>query len=133
MSLIFSIIGAVVTLGGVFIGIGVIKGKLTQAVETNAAQSKQIDECASRKELTEAIKRSDEMLAIMRSRADEDRAAGEGRYKELYGIITLHGERIVKLETSHEAVLKSLDEIKTNLRTGFADIREELKELRKQV
>jgi hypothetical protein len=58
-------------------------------------------------------------------------AAGEGRYKELYGIITLHGERIVKLETPHEAILKSLDEIKTDLKTGFADIRKELKELRK--
>jgi hypothetical protein len=71
------------------------------------------------------------MLAIMRSRVDEDRAAGEGRYKELYGIIAKHGERIVKLETSHEAVLKSLDEIKTDLKTGFGDIRKELKELRK--
>jgi hypothetical protein len=58
----------VVTPSGVFIGIGVIKGRLTQAIEVNEEQSKRIDECASRKELTEAIKRSDEMLAIMRSR-----------------------------------------------------------------
>jgi hypothetical protein len=46
----------------------VIKGRLTQAVEVNEEQPKRIDECASRKELTEAIKRSDEMLTIMRSR-----------------------------------------------------------------
>jgi S-methylmethionine-dependent homocysteine/selenocysteine methylase len=57
------------------------------AMREYAAQSKQIDECASKKELTEAIKHSDEMLAIMRSRVDEDRAAGP-----LVGLMERRGE-----------------------------------------
>jgi hypothetical protein len=59
------------------------------------------------------------------------RAAGEGRYKELYGIINIHGERIAALETSHDAVMKTLDELKLTVNNGFRELRKNLKELRK--
>jgi hypothetical protein len=132
MGMLLSIIGAVVTLGSVFIGIGVVKGKVSHAVEINATQSKQIENCASKTELTQAIKRSDEMLELMRKRTEEDRVSGEGKYRELYRILNDHAERIRSVETAQTSITKILDEIKTDLNGGFRDIRSELKELRKQ-
>ena len=141
MELLISLIGAVVTLGGICISFGVLKAKITENSKTNDAQVKQIEGCATRLELAEVIKRSDDklalaikhsddMLELMRKRAEEDRAAGEGRYKELYGIINIHGERIAKLETSHAAVMKSLDELKADLRIGLKEIRDDIKDLK---
>jgi recombinational DNA repair protein RecR len=130
--LVFSIIGAAVTLGSVFIGIGVIKSRLADALETNAEQAKQIEKCAARDELAAAIRRSDEMLAVMQKRADEDRAKSEGQYKEFYAILSQHTERLTVLETNQQAVTKTLEEIRKDLNGGFKDIREELREMRKQ-
>lgn len=140
---VFSLIAAVVSLGGIFIGVGVIKGKLSQAIDVNSAQNKQIENCASRGELSAAvtradeqlaaaIKHSDEVLEFMRKRAEEDRASGEGHYRELYGIINNHAERIKAVETTQKAIDKSLEEIKSDIKAGFADVKSELKELRKQ-
>jgi hypothetical protein len=129
--LLFSIVGAIVSAGGIFIAIGVMKGKLNQTAEENAVQSKQIETLASKGELAQAISRSDEMLRIMQKRTEEDRTAGEGRYKELYGVINIHGERIAALETSHNAVRPTLDELKLTVNTCFRELREDLKELRK--
>jgi len=129
--LIFSIVAAAVSLGGLCVAFGVLKGKISNNEKTNAGQARQIEACATRDELAKTIKRSDEMLDMMRKRAAEDRAAGEGNYKELYGLISQHGERITKLETSHTAVLESLDEIKSDIKAGLRDVRDELKELRK--
>jgi hypothetical protein len=141
LGIIFSLLGAVITLGGVFIAVGVIKGKISQNDEVNKSQAQQIEACASKAELrtvsmradeqlTAAIKRSDEMLELMRKRAEEDRATGEGRYRELYGIIQNHGERIKAVETTQKAIDKSLEEIKSDIKTGFLEIKSELKELR---
>jgi hypothetical protein len=130
--LIFSIIGAAVTLGGVFIGIGVIKSRLADAVETNAAQEKQLERCATRDDLAAAIRRSDEMLEIMRLRAEEDRSKAEGKFKEFYALLNSHSERITALETNQKTVTKTLEEIRKDLNGGFKDIRDELREMRKQ-
>jgi uncharacterized membrane protein YccC len=130
--IIFSLIGAVVTLGGVFIAVGVVKGKINQNDEANRAQAQRIDLRASKEELAAAIKRSDELLELMRKRAEEDRASGEGRYRELYGIIQDHGERIKAVETTQKAIDKSLEEIKSDIKTGFSEMKIELKELRKE-
>ena len=129
-SLIFPVISAVVTLGGIFIAIGMMKGKLQQAVETNIAQTKQLEACSTREELANAIKRSDELLDLMRKRVDEDRAIGEGRYKELYGIINSHGERIGRLEVSQEQLFKMLDKLETTVTGGFREMKADMKELR---
>jgi hypothetical protein len=141
--LIFSLLAAVVSIGGILITFGVIKGKVTQNAETNAAQTKQIENCATKAELNTvasraeeqlaaAIKRSDEMLELMRKRAEEDRASGEGRYRELYSILNNHAERIKAVETAQKAIDKSLEEIKSDIKTGFSEMKTELKELRRE-
>jgi Trp operon repressor len=107
-----------------------MKGKLQQAAETNAVQTKQLESCATRDELANAIKRSDEMLELMRKRVDEDRAIGEGRYKELYGIINSHGERIGRLEVSQEQLFKMLDKLEVTVTSGFREMKADMKELR---
>jgi hypothetical protein len=127
---IFSLITAVIALGGIFIGVGVIKGKLSQTIEVNSAQTKQIENCASKEELAAAIRRSDELLDIMRKRAEEDRLQGDGRYKELYGIISAQGERVGKLEISQEQIFKMLDKLEVMVSGGFHDMRQDMKELR---
>jgi hypothetical protein len=120
---IFSIISAAVTLGGICIAFGVIKARVDRVARENELQ-------ASKDELTAAIKRSDELLDIMRKRAEEDRLRGDGRYKELYGIIGAHGERIGKLEISQEQIFKMLDKLEITVSGGFHDLRQDMKELR---
>jgi hypothetical protein len=123
--LIFSIIGAAVTLGGVCVAFGVLKAKIVE-------NEKEVELKASKTELASAIKHSDALLEMMQKRAEEDRARGEARYKELHGITSIHGERISALETSQNAVIKSLDELKLTVNNGFREVREDLKEMRKQ-
>jgi hypothetical protein len=128
--LLFSVLGAAVTLGGVFTAAGVMKGKLNSAAETNAEQSKKIEERATRDELAAAVKRPDEMLELMRERVDEDRAAGGGRYKELYGILTARGERTGKLEVSREQLFKTPGKLGAAVTGGFREMKAGMKELR---
>ncbi|MDR0759383.1 MAG: hypothetical protein LBF74_04650 [Treponema sp.] len=141
-SFVFSLLAAVVSVGGILIAFGMIKGKVNQNAEANKAQTEQIEQCASKSELAAAmerggeqlaaaIKHSDEMLELMRKRAEEDRKSGEGHYKELYGIINNHAERIKAVETTQKAIDKSLEEIKSDIKAGFADVKSELKEMRK--
>jgi hypothetical protein len=129
-SLFFSLLAAGISLGGILIGFGVIKGKVAQNAEANKTQSEQLESCASKSELAAAIRRSDELLDIMRKRAEEDRSRGDGRYKELYGLIGIHGERISKLETSQEQIFKLLDKLEITVSGGFQDVRQDMRELR---
>jgi hypothetical protein len=140
-SFIFSLLAAVISVGGLLIGFGMIKGKVSQNAEMNNTQGKQLENCASKGELAAAVERggeqlaaaikhSDEMLELMRKRAEEDRKSGEGHYKELYGIINNHAERIKAVEITQKAIDKSLEEIKIDIKTGFADVKTELKEMR---
>jgi hypothetical protein len=142
LSAIFAFIAAFISVGGILVTVGVLKGKISQNAEANKTQTAQIEACASKAELNAAttraeeqlaaaIKRSDEMLEIMQKRAEEDRASGEGRYRELYSIINSHGERIKAVETTQKAIDKSLEEIKSDIKTGFSEMKTELKELRK--
>ena len=142
-SLIFSIIAAVVSIGGIFIAIGAFKSKISHNAETNRLHSEQIKNLVSKTELQDAsarsneqlaaaISRSDEMLEIMRKRAEEDRASGAGQYRELHALLRGHGERISALETQLNVFTKSLDEIKSDIKSGFGELKNELKELRKQ-
>jgi hypothetical protein len=121
--ILFSIISIAVTLGSICIAFGVIKGKVERVAKDNEVQ-------ATKEELTAAIRRSDELLDIMRTRAEEDRSRGDGRYKELYGIIGAHGERISKLEISQEQIFKMLDKLEITVSGGFRDLRQDMKDLR---
>jgi DNA repair exonuclease SbcCD ATPase subunit len=129
-TIIFSIIAATISLGGVFIAIGVFKGKINQNAEANKAQDEQMKALASKDELTAAIKRSDEMLAIMTKRAEEDRLKGQSQWREFHEIIAKHSERIGVLENQQNTLMKSLDEIKGDIKSGFRQLQDELKELR---
>jgi hypothetical protein len=71
------------------------------------------------------------MLALMKERAEEDRSKGQNHYREFYGLLTGHAERISALEPQQYALTKSLDEIKGDIKTGFRELQAELKELRK--
>jgi hypothetical protein len=127
---VFSLIAALVTLGGLLVAFGVLKQKIIESAKTNELQTAQIEERASKQELSAAMKRSDELLDLMRNRAEEDRLRGDGRYKELYGIIGIHGERIGKLEISQEQIFKMLDKLEITVSGGFHDLRQDMKELR---
>ena len=132
-AIIFSIIAAAISVGGVLIAIGVNKGRINQNTETNRAQDEQIKLSASKTELAAAIKRSDEMLALMKERAEEDRAKGQGQYREFYSLLTNHAERISSLETQQTGLSKILDELKSDIKSGFRKIEDELKDLQKEI
>jgi len=129
-TIIFSIIAATVSLGSVFIAIGVFKGKINQNAETNNAQNEQMKALASKSELAAAIKRSDEMLEIMSKRAEEDRIKGQGQWREFHELLAKHSEKIGILENQQSTLMKSLDEIKGDIKSGFRQLQDELKEIR---
>jgi phage-related minor tail protein len=127
---VFSLIAALVTLGGLLVAFGTLKQKIIESAKTNELQTVKIEERASKQELSAAVKRSDELLDIMRKMAEEDRLRGEGRYKELYDILGGHSERIGKLEISQEQIFKMLDKLENAVSRGFHDLRQDMKELR---
>ncbi len=133
ISLIGTLVGMLITVGGVFIAVGGLKQKIHDSVEINKAQEEHIKTLASKDELAKAIKRSDELLELMQRRADEDRRLGEHKYTELYGLLNAHGERIGKLEVSQAQVFKMLDKLDSNINNGFKDMKEDIRELRKDI
>jgi len=132
LSIIFPIIAAVISVGGVFIAIGVLKGKITQHGESIANHKIEMKTLASKEELAAAIRRSDEMLDLMIKRAEEDRLKGQGQWREFNDILARHSERIVVLENQQNILMKSLDEIKVDIKSGFRQLQDELKELMKR-
>ena len=132
-SIIFSIIAACVSVGGVLIAVGVFKGKINHNTEANKAHDEQIKQLASRTELAAAIKRSDEMLALMKERAEEDRSKGEGQYREFYALLNSQEKRVIALETQQATLSKALDEMKSDIKGGFRKIEEDLKDLQKEI
>jgi hypothetical protein len=123
-SVIFSIIGAAVALGGICVAFGVLKAKIHE-------NEKEVELKAAKTELAAAIEHSGALLEIIQARVEEDRRQGEGRFKELYGIIGMHRERISKLEISQEQIFKMLDRLEITISDGFRDVRQDMKELQK--
>ena len=133
ISLIGTLVGMLITVGGVFIAVGGLKQKIHDSVETNKAQEEHIKTLASKDELAKAMKRSDELLELMQKRVDEDRLSGEKKYTELYGLLNVHSERIGKLEVSQAQVFKMLDKLDSNINNGFKDMKDDIRELRKEI
>ena len=52
---VFSLLSALLTLGGLCVGFGVLKSKVDQSVEENKRQAKALEHCATKDELV-AIK-----------------------------------------------------------------------------
>jgi len=132
LSIILSIIAAVISVGGVFIAIGVFKGKISSNAEAIANQKNELKTFASKDDLAAAMKRSDELLEIMMKRADEDRFKNQSQWREFHEIIAKHSERIGVLENQQTILMKSLDEIKVDIKSGFRQLQDELKELMKR-
>jgi hypothetical protein len=141
---IFSLIATLVTLGGLCVAFGVLKAKIAENTKVNDEQKTLLGGCITRQEMVDAIqrgdgnlaaaiKRSDDLLSFMQKRAEEDRTRGDGQYRELYGIINVHGERIASLETSQTQLFKTLDKLETTVANGFRELRQEMKELRDSV
>ena len=133
ISLIGTLVGMLITVGGVFIAVGGLKQKIHDSVETNKAQEEHIKTLSSKDELAKAIKRSDELLVLMQKRVDEDRLSGERRYTELYSLLNVHSERIGKLEVSQEQIFKLLDNLSASINNGFKDMKDDIRELRKEI
>jgi peptidoglycan hydrolase CwlO-like protein len=124
--ILFSIISVAVTLGGICIAFGVIKGKVEQVAKDSEVQ-------ASKTELAAAIKQWDDLYDMLRQEVEKDRLRGDGHYKELYGILGDQRERIGKLEVSQEQIFKMLDKLETMVSSGFHDMRNDMKELRESL
>jgi uncharacterized phage infection (PIP) family protein YhgE len=150
-TVIFSIIAAAISLGGVFIAIGVFKSRINQNSESNKAQDEHIKSLASKSELAAAVIRgdeqlkgsisrgdeklaaamskSDELLKVIMERTEEDRKSGEGKFHDFYGLLSGHGERIRALETQQSMINENLKEIKGDVKEGFRKIEDSIREL----
>ena len=124
--ILFSIISLAVTLGGICIAFGVIKGKVERVAKDNEAQ-------ATKDELTAAIRRSDELLEALARRVEEDRIGGERCRKEFLELARGHGERIAAIETMQGNQTKTLDKLEGTVSLGFKELREDLKELQRRI
>ena len=133
ISLIGTLVGMLITVGGVFIAVGSLKQKIHDSIETNKAQEEHIKTLSSKDELAKAMKRSDELLELMQKRVDEDRLSGERRYADLYGLLNVHSGRIGKLEVSQEQIFKLLDNLNASINNGFKDMKDDIRELRKEI
>ena len=140
-ALVFSIIATVVSVGGVFIAVGVFKGRINQNTEQIKAQSERLGEIATKKEVEDSarltlermesfIKRSDELLRAIQERAKEDREKGQAGYKEFQNTILDHEKRISSLESQQTSTEKSIAELNATVKTGFKQLADEIKDLR---
>jgi translation initiation factor 2 alpha subunit (eIF-2alpha) len=124
--LMFSLISVAVTIGGICIAFGVIKGKVDRVSEENKVQ-------ATKEELSAAIKHSDEMLEVLAKRVEEDRIGSERWRKEFLELARGHGERIAAFETMQANQTKILDKLEGAVNLGFKELREDLKELQRRM
>jgi hypothetical protein len=131
ISVVIALVGVAVTIGTVLIAVGVLKQRINNNEKTNGEQTAQINLLASKEELAVAIKRSDELLDLMRKRVEEDRNTGEGKFSELYAMLNSHSERIGRIEVSQEQIFKMLDKLDGAVSSGFREMRDEMKDLRK--
>jgi hypothetical protein len=128
--LIFSLIGTVVSLGGLCVFFGMIRQKIIENGKDNEEQAALINDRATKDDLAKAIRRSDELLELLRKREDEDRSRSQEGYNKPQDMISAHSQRITALETSQDQIFKSLTELKNDMKNDFSDIKEELKDLR---
>jgi hypothetical protein len=133
MTMIFQIIAALISVGGIFIAIGMLKSKIHHNADIGKAQGEQIKSLATKDELAAAIKRSDEMLSLMTKRAEEDRVKSQSQWREFHEALSKHAGRIGALETQQTSLIKSLDEIKIDVKSGFREIQIELKEIMRKL
>jgi DNA mismatch repair ATPase MutL len=118
---IFSLLSALITLGGLCVGFGVLKSKVDRSLEENKDQAKQFDGCATQKD-----------LANLKERTDEDRMRNMEQHQKLFDSLGDQAKQIGELAITLRSVELSFREMKEDVRRGLKDIQDELKELRKQ-
>jgi hypothetical protein len=100
-SLIFSLPGALASLGGLCAWFGIPKGKAEHAVEENRAQAEQLKTCAAKEDAAAAVKQ-----------IDGGRKQNPAQAKETG-----------TLNAMLKAVKESLDELKNKIRDGLKELR----------
>jgi hypothetical protein len=116
INLIFSVISAAVTVGGLCVGLGVMKAKIDRATKVNKTQTKKIEGCVTKEELG----------MVVRS-IDEDRKHNAEQHKDFYD----YRNRIVSIESTLKSLTKSFDEFKLDIKSDMREILSEVKELRR--
>jgi hypothetical protein len=96
-------------------------GKINHAAEENKAQADQIKSCATKEEVQAVIKR-----------AEEDRSHNSDQHRRLFASSNEQMGKVGRLEAMLESMGKSLEELKSEIKSGLKEIHEELKGLRKQ-
>lgn len=119
-SFIFSLLSALVTIGSLCVGFGVLKGKLDHTAEENKSQAEQLKGCATKEDI-EALER----------RAAEDRAKNSEQHKELFEATRTHAKQIGELDVTLRLLKESFDKLQIEIKTGIESIHKELRELRK--
>jgi uncharacterized protein HemX len=117
---IFSLLSAVVMLGSLCVGFGILKSKVDQGIEENKLQAELFKHCATKTELEDLIKR-----------ADEDRSRNSEQHQQIFNSVNGHDRQIAELTTTLRAIEKSVEELKYDIRMGLRDIQNEVKELRR--
>ena len=126
---IISYLIAIATIGGIFVYVGMFKGKIKQNASDIKALGDKIEPLASKSDLEAAINRSNEILKLMKERAEEDRAKGQGQWREFHSKTAEHAERLSALETQQTSLNNSLNEIRAYFREMEKDIKEILRKL----
>jgi hypothetical protein len=117
---IFSMLSALITLGGLCVGFGILKGKLDHAVEENVRQGDQIKNCATK----------DEVESVAR-RATEDRERNSEQHKQLFEATNIHAKQIGELDVTLRLLKESFDKLQIEIRSGIESIQRELRGLGK--
>ena len=68
-------------------------------------------------------------VKTLEKRTDEDRARNAEQHREFYASRASQGERTGRMEMLLHAVEKDVAEIKSDVKNGFREIREELKQM----
>jgi septal ring factor EnvC (AmiA/AmiB activator) len=118
---IFSLLSALVMLGSLCVGFGILKSKVDHSIEENKVQTELFNHCAKKTELEDIIKR-----------AEEDRTRNSEQHQKIFSSVNGHDKQIAELNTTLHAIEKSVAELKYDVREGLRDIQTELKELRRQ-
>jgi outer membrane murein-binding lipoprotein Lpp len=118
---IFSLLSALITLGSLCVGFGILKGKLDHAIEENKVQSEQFKNYAAKDD-----------LAALTKRTDEDRKYNEDQHRTLFSKTDDQSKQISELNATLKALKESVDEVKNDIKSGLKEIQEELKELRRR-
>jgi hypothetical protein len=115
---IFSLLSAVIALGGIGISFGVLKGKVDRNTEENQEQAKQFDGCATQKD-----------LAALKERTDEDRKRNMEPHQKRFDAVGDQAKQIGELTMTLRSMELSFKELKDDVKQGFKELQSELKGL----